>query len=49
VFSYYPDANWLASSTLLSCGQPTASKAVAESDAGAKAAVAQATTRAGAP
>jgi hypothetical protein len=49
VFSYYPDPNWLASSTLLSCGKTSASKAVVERDAGAKAADALATTRAVAP
>jgi hypothetical protein len=46
VFSYYPDANWLASSTLLSCGKATANTAVA---AGANASDASATRRATAP
>jgi hypothetical protein len=49
VFSYYPDANWLASSALLSCGKATTSNAVAENGAGAKAADMPATTRTAAP
>jgi hypothetical protein len=49
VFSYYPDAEWLASSTLLTCGKAMTSNAVAEIDANANAADAQPTTRAGAP
>jgi len=35
VFSYYPDANWLAASTLLNCGNATANTAVVASGAGA--------------
>jgi len=36
VFSYYPDANWLAASTLLNCGNATANTAVVASGAGAQ-------------
>ena len=49
VFSYYPDSNWLASSTLLSCGKATANTAVAVSGDGAKAKDVPATTRTAAP
>jgi hypothetical protein len=49
VFSYYPDANWLASSALLNCGKTTANTDVAMSGAGAKVVDVPATTRAAAP
>jgi hypothetical protein len=49
VFSYYPDANWLASSALLSCAKASVDTAVAANGGRAEAASLPAKTSAAAP
>jgi hypothetical protein len=50
VFSYYPNANWLAASTLLNCGKATANTSGGAIGAGANAVeVRPDATRAAAP